>query len=366
MGALRLLLASAVVLGHIEGIQYQATGGQTSVQCFYIISGFFIAMILDRKYNKKGDLKLFYSNRLIRIFSVYWFFLAIAAGLAVVWRLTSHRGPLALLIENRRLIGIKGMVFLAFSNVFVLGQDWALFLKVQPPHVGLQWTTNFLDSDPVVNRMLLVPPAWSLGIELTFYAVAPLFTRARWWGLGALIGASLLLRFFFHLRGLDSDPWSYRFFPFEIALFLAGALSYRVYRKMEGRMKGPAWRLLAVGIFPLILAFPFYDDSRGFFFSTGRLILYAYLVIALPALFEWTGRVKIDRALGEASYPLYLCHAMVLNVVEHFSRHAPDRWMVVAAVLGTSLGVAFLTARYLDEPIDRFRQLRVRREHAVF
>ncbi|SNS37665.1 hypothetical protein SAMN05421770_101721 [Granulicella rosea] len=59
MGTLRLLLAIAVILAHIPGVSYRATGGETSVQCFYIISGFFIAMILDRKYNKPGDLRLF-------------------------------------------------------------------------------------------------------------------------------------------------------------------------------------------------------------------------------------------------------------------------------------------------------------------
>ena len=47
MGTLRLILAIAVVLAHIVGIRYVITGGETSVQCFYMIFGFFIAMILD-------------------------------------------------------------------------------------------------------------------------------------------------------------------------------------------------------------------------------------------------------------------------------------------------------------------------------
>lgn len=30
-------------------------------------------------------------------------------------------------------------------------------------------------------------------------------------------------------HGLYGDPWLYRYFPFELALFLGGALAYRLY-----------------------------------------------------------------------------------------------------------------------------------------
>jgi peptidoglycan/LPS O-acetylase OafA/YrhL len=363
MGTLRLLLAIAVVLGHVDGVRYVMTGGENSVQCFYIISGFFISLILDQKYNKKGDLKLFYSNRFIRIFSVYWFFLALAFAMGLAWRQMSHRGPISLILQNRAALGARGLVFLVLSNVLLLGQDWTLFLKISPAHAGLEWTTNFRDSVPLVSSMLLVPPAWSLGIELSFYGIAPFLTRLRGWMIGLLIAASLLLRICLHRHGLDFDPWSYRFFPFEIALFLAGTLSYRLYKRIRERTLSLPWKLFGCGVFPLILAFQLYDRSGDTFFAAGRLFLYGYLILALPALFHWTGRIKLDRALGEASYPLYLCHVMVLDVVARFGAGASRPWMQAALTLGISLGIAFLTARYLDEPIDRFRQLRIKRYH---
>jgi peptidoglycan/LPS O-acetylase OafA/YrhL len=359
MGTLRLLLAVAVVLAHIAGIRYVITGGETSVQCFYMISGFFIAMILDQKYNKKGDLKLFYSNRFIRIFSVYWVFLLIAFCLAILARFATHHGTVELWLQNWKRIGAPGLIFLVLSNVFLFGQDWTLFMKMTAH--GLQWATNFQESAPWIASLLFVPPAWSLGIELTFYSVAPLISRLRWWMIGVLIVASCVLRFVFHLHGLDRDPWSYRFFPFEIALFLSGTLSYRIYKSIKGRDLATPCKVVGIAIFPLLLAFPLYDHSDGMFFAYGRILLYTYLVFALPILFSLTGRMKLDRTLGELSYPLYLCHPIVLAIIGHLSKSIAHFWLQVILSLGLSLGLAYLTAKCLDEPIDRFRQLRVKR-----
>jgi peptidoglycan/LPS O-acetylase OafA/YrhL len=361
MGTLRLILAVAVVLAHIAGIRYALTGGETSVQCFYMISGFFIAMILDQKYNKKGDLKLFYSNRFIRIYSVYWVFLLIAFGLAVLARFATHHGTVELWLQNWRRIGAPGSMFLVLSNIFLFGQDWTLFMKTTAH--GLQWTTNFQESAPWIASLLFVPPAWSLGIELTFYSVAPFISRLRSWMIGVLIVASCVLRFVFHLHGLDRDPWSYRFFPFELALFLLGTLSYRIYISIRARVLSAPWNVIGWGIFPLLLAFPLYDHSDGMFFAYSRIFLYAYLVFALPILFSLTSRIKLDRALGELSYPLYLCHPIILTIIGHFSKSIVHFWLQVTLSLGLSLGLAYLTAKYLDAPIDRFRQLRVKRRN---
>jgi peptidoglycan/LPS O-acetylase OafA/YrhL len=326
-----------------------------------MISGFFIAMILDQKYNKKGALKLFYSNRFLRIFSIYWVFLAIAFCLGLLAHFTTHHGTLELWLQNWRRIGAPWLIFLALSNIFLFGQDWTLFMKATAH--GLQWTTNFQESTPWITSLLFVPPAWSLGLELTFYSVAPFVTRLRWWLIGIIIVASCLLRFVFHLHVLDRDPWSYRFFPFEIAIFLSGTLSYRIYKNIKREVLGTPSKIVACAIFPLLLAFPLYDHSNGMFFSCGRIFLYIYLIFALPILFSLTSRIKLDRALGELSYPLYLCHPIVLTIIGHLSKSVAHPRLQVILSLGLSLGLAYLTAKYLDQPIDRFRQLRVSRSH---
>lgn len=51
MGIIRLLLAAAVVLGHSSPIFGQTLGGGVlAVNCFFVISGFYMAMVLQKKY----------------------------------------------------------------------------------------------------------------------------------------------------------------------------------------------------------------------------------------------------------------------------------------------------------------------------
>ena len=77
MGFLRFFLAISVVIAHggsIFGINL--LGGQTSVQLFYIFSGFYMSLILNQKYiAKNSSFKLFITNRLLRLFPIYWFVL---------------------------------------------------------------------------------------------------------------------------------------------------------------------------------------------------------------------------------------------------------------------------------------------------
>ena len=73
MGILRVILAIAVVISHSESfLGLKFTGGLVSVQIFFIISGFYMTMILDNKYVGKGSYRLFLSNRFLRLYPIYW------------------------------------------------------------------------------------------------------------------------------------------------------------------------------------------------------------------------------------------------------------------------------------------------------
>ena len=85
MGSFRLLLAATVMLGHfvpfyprhLPFLMY----GSASVPAFYIVSGFLITLVLREKYQNRTG--LFYSNRALRIFPLYW--AALAVFLLVNW-----------------------------------------------------------------------------------------------------------------------------------------------------------------------------------------------------------------------------------------------------------------------------------------
>ena len=69
MGSLRLFLALSVALGHF-GMPLGFPTSDIAVQSFYVISGFYMALVLNEKYGP-GTYWLFISNRLLRLWPTY-------------------------------------------------------------------------------------------------------------------------------------------------------------------------------------------------------------------------------------------------------------------------------------------------------
>ena len=74
MGLLRLLLAVSIILTHSFPLfGYKELDGIRAVEGFFVISGFYMALILNEKYTGKNrSYFLYLSNRLVRIYPVYW------------------------------------------------------------------------------------------------------------------------------------------------------------------------------------------------------------------------------------------------------------------------------------------------------
>ncbi len=89
----------------------------------------------------------------------------------------------------------------------------------------LVFTPNFSKSDLPLYPGLIIPQAWTLGLEVSFYLIAP-FILTRKKILFLLLMLSFALRIFLYQIGLGrEDPWVYRFFPTELVFFILGALS---------------------------------------------------------------------------------------------------------------------------------------------
>jgi peptidoglycan/LPS O-acetylase OafA/YrhL len=248
------------------------------------------------------------------------------------------------------------VAFLAIVNGTLLGQDWTLFLAVQDGSLG--WTSNFAVSDVPVWKGLLVPPAWTLGVELTFYLVAPWVVRRRRLLL-ALLALSLSARLAGVAMGFGAaDPWTYRFFPFELALFLLGMISHQVvlprwrrHLARRGRSNLPALGtyllLAAIGVFPLI---PAEDWAK-------RCALIVLLAGLAPLAFLFQQRSRVDQAVGELSFPLYIGHYLVLTVgIVVFPRIGPAHDVARFAVyVACSLGFAALLHVAVTRPVERVR-----------
>lgn len=217
MGILRLIFALAVVFGHswLGGPVF--VGGKNAVQLFYMISGFLISYVLveAKSYATVVD---FYKSRALRIYPVY-------AVVAVITLLAMFILGNSVFLDVYRNAPVTAGAFLAATNVFVLGQDWVMFLGVTGGK--LVATGDFSDSEVLLYNGLLVPQAWTLGVELSFYALAPFVLRQRR-RLFAMFALSVCVRLVLVAMGIASeDPWRYRFFAAELSLFLLGALAHQ-------------------------------------------------------------------------------------------------------------------------------------------
>jgi peptidoglycan/LPS O-acetylase OafA/YrhL len=204
MGMIRTVLALAVVFTHSPWLKgYVFVGGRYAVQLFYIISGFLICHVLHRNPAYRDPLR-FYASRALRLYPVYYVVLALSL--------------VAVLGANRKFFDLyekippSAAALLAVTNVTLLGQDWVLFSGVSEGKLVFE-PEPFKGSGILLLNGLLVPQAWTLGVELSFYLVAPFLLRNRRLMLGILF-LSLLLRVVLVVDGLGrKDPWTYRFFP---------------------------------------------------------------------------------------------------------------------------------------------------------
>jgi peptidoglycan/LPS O-acetylase OafA/YrhL len=343
----------AVLLGHADGINgYFMIGGSIAVQAFYILSGFFITMILNEKYVVGAHNGRFYLSRGLRIFVVYWTCLALTlVGSVFIFRL-KHSGPIAIWDNHWKQLSVTSIAELIFSQIFLFGQDTILFLARTGDH--FTFTTNFGASDPPLFRFMLLPQAWSLPIELSFYIIAPFIVRKSVWILSAVFGISLCARLVGAQFGLIGDPWSYRFFPFELAFFMAGALAYHLYKRVP---KVSHFGIASFGIFAAAILYPLYGETTAdTVFDPGRLIFLACVAIGIPALFAITGRSAIDHAVGELSFPFYLLHLLVLDGLKAWrSLFLEHHTLYVLIAIMTTVFVSAVIVRFVDLPINRLR-----------
>lgn len=342
MGLLRLLLAVAVVLAHLP-VRPLMTGGALAVEAFFMISGFYVALVLERNYRRPQD---FYVNRYLRLAPAY---LVVAGSSLASWLLFDVK-PFPESTFMLKDWGYTTVGFLALTNATMLFQDAAMFMC--PAKEGLAWVSNFRSCSPPMYGALLVPQAWSLGLELCFYALAPWLLRLRTPWLLAIVTASLVTKGALALSGLSHDPWSYRFFPSELHLFVIGALAYRGREGKIFRITGLAAHWKTWGMVFFSLMFSFLPFGRGFHY-----VFLIALFLSLPVLFDFSTTHSWDRKIGELSYPLYIVHILVISWLKVLMSGGPYWLFSLVGICGSLLG-AIILYQMVDLPMERVRSAR--------
>jgi peptidoglycan/LPS O-acetylase OafA/YrhL len=335
MGTLRFLLALTVAIGHLAGAVSFPTS-DVAVQSFFVISGFYMSLVLNEKYGP-DSYWLFVSNRLIRLWPAYFIVLILSLAIAPNW-------------QSLAALDWRGIAFFVVSQISIVGQDLYFFLFVSDG--TLAFTAHPAEVSAPLYNFAPILPAWTLSLEIYFYLLAPFLVRRTPIFIAALIAASLVVRMALQWAfDLSGEPWSFHFFPSEIALFLAGSLGYCVYASKNEGQRALAKTLLfsaAVLLF-VCLAINRWDGIA----RLASLSLLAAVIVGVPRLFEATKNVAWDKYIGELSYPLYICHCLFGWLL------VPTTFPVICLAMFLSLATSVALFHLVDRPIDAWRQSRL-------
>jgi peptidoglycan/LPS O-acetylase OafA/YrhL len=335
VGTLRFYLAVCVFLAHCWPTEHRhVLGSFAAVYCFFILSGFYIAMVLSQTYPASADgSRRFYLNRMLRLFPIYLAVL-VATAMAYAAGLVPSGVP-----------GLNGFALLpALDQITVLPQ--------------VLWRNVSLDTGPSSNG-LAIGWYYTVGLEMMFYALAPLFVRWKLPALLLLFAASVAMHFLPAMLNLPERQWQYEFFPAVLMFFVAGVLAYRLTRAI-GRAGGRAgWAVV-----PAMVAYGAYHDSQIFTNQLGPLAMYAVLALTLPFLFEASRQSRFDKFLGDLSYPFYVVHGLAAGLAGAEIGGTGRLANVIAALLLTtaaSIALLFLVGRPTERLRDAVRRTRLER-----
>ena len=358
MGFLRFLLALSVLAAH-SGTLFglNLLPGDMAVEAFFIISGFYMAMVLNEKYFATVNYyKLFITNRFLRIYPLYWIVLALIITYYVAdGYKTANYHNLQLYISYWHRLNPLALVYLIITNIAIIGQEFTLFFTVRDSGT-IAFTTHFDTTKMPLFRFVFDSPLWSVSLELVFYLVSPFLVRLTNNKLLAISSTLLIARILSKFYGVTFDPFIYRLLPYQLIFFVLGILSYNLYRYLKAinSQKLIGWVVLIyISLFTAIYTSLPGTDNKAFIY----LLTFA---LAMPFIFELSKQSKLDRFIGELSYPMYISHLLMLDISERIlhkyginSRHL--------SLLGAALTIAFSIAlvQLISKRLELYRAKRV-------
>jgi peptidoglycan/LPS O-acetylase OafA/YrhL len=308
-------------LGTVAGL------GWSGVDLFFVLSGFLITGILYDSQHSATYYRYFYARRALRIFPVYYLFIAITLFLI----------PLHLLRAGH-------LFFLAY-----LGFPAAVI------------------SPTLVNLPVRVTHLWSLSVEEQFYSLWPWLVRKSQTprhilGTCGFIGVGALL-----LRAVVPVAWANIALPCRMDDLATGAaLAILVRSDLREFCQKCAWGLFSIssaGVVLICLIRHTTERSDRLVCTAGfSLIAIAWgglLLLSLGPLNELFS-LQVLRTLGKYSYGMYLYHFPLTSATEHvkvlFTRLPLGALSYVAMCLALNLAIAAISFHFIEEPILKLKR----------
>lgn len=321
MGAYRLLLAVAVVISHLGHSVFGLNIGVVAVVSFLIISGYVTTALVEKHYSDVSRIPSFLLDRCMRLFPQYWVYLLSSVALF------SYGVDVNAKAQHVSALNV-------LCNVLMLPTNFYMFSPTL-------WPIN--------------PPTWTLGLEFSFYLLAPLLIvyRGRKW-------AHLLSVCFFmvaYAGVINRDWFGYRLIPGTLFIFLCGSFMRPSASMIERSLVYFTWMLSAV-LFAMFWKVHSLHGPYNGEVSLGILIG----IPAIAALSRLPYR-KIDEVLGNISYGVYLNHFTFIWLFASFGINLLGRhmWHARLCMLVCSFALSWVTFKAIERPVIRLRH-RLRRK----
>jgi peptidoglycan/LPS O-acetylase OafA/YrhL len=363
MGFFRLLFAFTVVLTHSRPIFGYFFGNPVvAVRAFFIISGFYMALILEGKY---ASYKSFIISRFLRIYPLYFIILI----LTVLFSVTMHSlggswGEMQVMVTHFKELNAISFLWLFVSNTIVFGRDILMFLDLNPTTGFFVYSMDGFTSIPA-QFFLLIPQAWTVILEVLFYLIVPLIIKRKTATIIALMITSIAIRQIILSLGLGGISWNYMFFPSEFIFFASGILAYRLYKKISLDTK--KCKKIAIVFSALMIAYLALYNYINLdvplnvkmlsIIPPKEILFYFIFILSLPFVFILSSRNLIDRKIGELSYPVYITHILILAAIypvifNHLNLNS-NLLGPISFILAVILSL--LLNKVVQEPIDKYR-----------
>lgn len=307
----------------VQPLKCLADYGWLGVHLFFVISGYCIAVSVQRALQQNRGITEFLADRILRIYPTYW--------AACLLALATHA---AASLQNPQVLA---------ANL---------------PASGRQWLANLLLIEPYLQVPTLLLVSWSLVYEVTFYLVAAAGMGLLRTGVPAVLigGSACLLAIVGHF-----GPWNGPlYFTNYWGEFLAGVC---VCGAVTATHSGLVCCLLLI---PCLLATAVWPGWPGAT-PSGAMPVAAVFALLLFALHRWDRQIA-DYAplrwlawIGTFSYSLYLTHMFLgLRLVNLAGRWigSDSLWQALLqpAACGLSVGLAWLFFRLVEQPMEAVRK----------
>ncbi|CAD5219217.1 unnamed protein product [Bursaphelenchus xylophilus] len=296
---LRCIAIVAVLLFHLWPQTLE--NGYLGVDMFFVISGFLMHAVLEKKDTSPRTMLDFYFRRIRRIWPTYYFILTMTI-LAVPYFFVATDYKTIL----KELLGAATFT----SNIFNL------------PFHGYFDAIN-------INSIPLFLHTWSLSVEMQFYLLVPFIfyvyrwctkSRTQWLFIGALMAASLLHQ----LVNINNANTFHMAFFGRVWQFMVGFIIFthsplsprRPPEKSEGdRSTARKWMKYCLTVLLLLqLIFP----TAGHHF-TDRILCTLTMAAVIYFREETVLDHKVLQQIGDISYSLYLTHWPIIMCTKYIT-----------------------------------------------